>query len=236
MSAETELYGTNDISSPPEPNNIVRNALQGENVSVTPEGANSIAKAVIQNQGPVHDSYDTAHLNIIKEQKSRADERRKSKKRILQYYTKERAFKGTFESNWPNRLANYIKNCKHWDVPNNEKVFFSRYSLAENCNARHYYDILLKSAGDKTAPLSRKIVCESFATRFASITKQTEISSSLDVIRFEDVRSEEDDDYMALEKVTPKIDQLAPMARRRDRDDKLKLRFLTVQSLKHNGD
>lgn len=46
-------------------------------------------------------------------------------------------------------------------------------------------------------------------------------------IKMSDVKDKEDDDYAALEKLTNRIDQLAPMARLKDRDDEAKVRFLS---------
>lgn len=58
-------------------------------------------------------------------------------KGIQQYYSKIRVFHGTFfESSWPNHLADYIENCKHWDVPDNDKVLFFSYTLADSSDAK----------------------------------------------------------------------------------------------------
>lgn len=66
-----------------------------------------------------------------------------------------------------------------------------------------------------------------FTTRFASLTKQTEIFNGVDPIILEEVRVEEDDDCMVFEKPTQRIEQLALMARSKGRDEKAKVRFLT---------
>lgn len=87
--------------------------------------------------------------------------------------------------------------------------------------------MLLMSAKEKEAPLSWKTLHELFAACFASITRHTEISNRLEAIGLEDVKFEEDDDYMELERLTQRIDQLAPMARSKYRDDEAKARLLT---------
>lgn len=81
-------------------------------------------------------------------------------------------------------------------------------------------------AREKESVLNRKALRDLFTTRFALITKHTEICNRLDTMRLEDVRSEEGDDYMALEKRTQRIDQLARLARIKYRDDKAKVRRL----------
>lgn len=68
-----------------------------------------------------------------------------------------------------------------------------------------------------------------FLARFASMTKQCKISNRLDAIKLEDVREEEGDDYVVLEKLTRRINQLASMARIMDKDDEAKIRFLNWQ-------
>lgn len=59
------------------------------------------------------------------------------------------------------------------------------------------------------------------------MTNQMEISNRLDLIRLEDVRCEEDDEYIALKKLPQRIDQMAAMAQGKDRDDEAEVEFLT---------
>lgn len=50
LSAETGIYGTDDVTGPPKHDNIEKNALQGENVQVIAKGARSIPETMILNQ------------------------------------------------------------------------------------------------------------------------------------------------------------------------------------------
>lgn len=47
------------------------------------------------------------------------------------------------------------------------------------------------------------------------------------MIKLEDVIDNEDDDYMALEKLTQRIDQLATMARKKYKHNQAKVHFIT---------
>lgn len=66
---------------------------------------------------------------------------------------------------------------------------------------------------------------DSFTNSYASKTKQTEISNRLEALKIDDVREDNDDGYAALDLHTKTINQLAPMTKIKDRDDKAKVRF-----------
>lgn len=68
---------------------------------------------------------------------------------------------------------------------------------------------------------------EAFSRRYASVTKQTEISSRLESLTTEEVGGEDEDKHKALEKLTQMRNELAPIARPKDRDDDIKVGFLT---------
>lgn len=72
-----------------------------------------------------------------------------------------------------------------------------------------------------------KLLCDSFAARFASVSRQIEISSRLDAIKRDDFKEKDNDEYMVLDRLTRRINQLALMARLKDRDDEANVRFLT---------
>lgn len=72
-----------------------------------------------------------------------------------------------------------------------------------------------------------KHFCGIFTNRYDSVTKQNGISNRLVILKMEDVKDEDDDDYAALDKHIARIDQLTPMARPKDRADKAKVRFLS---------
>lgn len=65
------------------------------------------------------------------------------------------------------------------------------------------------------------------AERVSSVTKEVEISNSLDALHFEDFREKDDEDYAALDKLTKRINQFSQMARTKDKDDGARVRFLT---------
>lgn len=67
---------------------------------------------------------------------------------------------------------------------------------------------------------------ESFTNRYASLTRKTEIGNRLEVIRIEDVREDDEDDHVALDKLTKRINELAPITRARNRDNERKVKFL----------
>lgn len=66
----------------------------------------------------------------------------------------------------------------------------------------------------------------SFTCKYASLTKQTEISSNLEAITIQNVREDDKDDYAALDKLAKRINKLAPMARIKDCDDEENMKFL----------
>lgn len=68
---------------------------------------------------------------------------------------------------------------------------------------------------------------ESFASCYTSLTRKADISSSLEVINIEDVRNDDEDDYATLERPTKRVNELAPMARVKDKDNEAKVRLLT---------
>lgn len=68
---------------------------------------------------------------------------------------------------------------------------------------------------------------ESFTRRYASLTKQAEISNRLEAITIEDVSEDDKDDYTVLDKLTKRINELELIDRIKDHDDEAKVRFLT---------
>lgn len=68
---------------------------------------------------------------------------------------------------------------------------------------------------------------ESFATRCASITKKTEISSRLEAIILEHVTEDYEDEYAVLDRPTKIIHQITKIIRLEDRDDEANVRFIT---------
>lgn len=66
---------------------------------------------------------------------------------------------------------------------------------------------------------------ESFANWYVSLTNQAEIGSSLKVINIENARNDDEDDYAALERLTKRINKLAPTARAKDREENQKSGF-----------
>lgn len=127
-------------------------------------------------------------------------------------------FCGTFELNW---------HCNHWADPDTDRVVFFRYFLVHNSDVPHYYDGIINAAKETSTPMRWSYLCELFAARYSSFSKQTAISNRLESLRLNDVREAGDDNYAALDKPTTMINQLCPMARVKDRDDEAKVRFLS---------
>lgn len=83
------------------------------------------------------------------------------------------------------------KICERWDVSEEDKLLFFRYSLADGSDAKNYYDSLVASANETAMTLRWKTICNVFASRSAPITKRTVISNRLDAIKLEDARKDE---------------------------------------------
>lgn len=73
-----------------------------------------------------------------------------------------------------------------------------------------------------------------FSARYALITKQAKVSNRLAALRIDDGKGERDDDYEELDRLTKRINKLAPIVRRKDRDDEAKVGFLTKADKRQN--
>lgn len=65
-----------------------------------------------------------------------------------------------------------------------------------------------------------------FVDRYASISKQEEISQRLESLRLEEYMNTSTDQYAALDQLVKRIIKLVPMAEPKDQDDEAKVRFL----------
>lgn len=59
---------------------------------------------------------------------------------------------------------------------------------------------------------------ESLTSRYAPLTKQTGIINRLEATTVEEVREDDEDYYAALDKLTKRINEIAPRARIKDRE------------------
>lgn len=104
---------------------------------------------------------------------------------MQQFYNKDRDFDETFESNRYRHLADYVEKCEHWDVTEEDKFLFFRYSLADGLDVMNYYESLVVSLRETGVTLRWNKICDPFASQFTSIIKQTEISNRLHAIKLE---------------------------------------------------
>lgn len=88
LSIQAKTNANDNASFPQDPYNIGRSRPIVINNQVPPEPTKPFAKEVIQDQSPALMRCDSAQVNNIKEQKFRAEERRKAIKDKQQYYTK----------------------------------------------------------------------------------------------------------------------------------------------------
>lgn len=94
-------------------------------------------------------------------------ERREAIKGLQQYYTKDRVLSEEFESTWHSHLVDYDVNCRHRDVPDEEKVLFFGYSLLNKSNTRQYYDGIVTNAQEVGKTLRWGALCDLLSARFA---------------------------------------------------------------------
>lgn len=115
----TNRVGDGSISS--EPNIIGKYPSWQTNTRKSPEVTELGAKEKIQNQTPAHNTLEETKVNFMKEQKIKAENRRKAIKHRLQYYTKERVSRDNFKLKFPKDLPDYFENCGHCDVPDDDR-------------------------------------------------------------------------------------------------------------------
>lgn len=84
-------------------------------------------------------------------------------------------------------------NCVHWDIPDIYKVIFVNYILSPQSDARQYFDAGVMKAKSDGLRMKWKHLCDLIAARYASATKQMEISKRLDSLKIDDVREMNDD-------------------------------------------
>lgn len=98
--------------------------------------------------------------------------------------------------------------------------------MIDSLTKQNYKYVVMKMNAAHTA-IPWNAIEDSFANRYASTTKQAEISSRQNALKIDDVREEEGHEYETLDQLTKRINQLVPMERTKDRDDEAKVRFLT---------
>lgn len=118
------------------------------------------------------DQKETLSSNAVEMQKIRAEERWNSIKSIQQYCKKNRVLCGKFESNWQGHFAEYSEISNQLDIHNQDNFTFFHPSLADDSDARQYYDALVTNARDSGVVLRWKSLDDSFATSFVSLTKK----------------------------------------------------------------
>lgn len=167
--------------------------------------------------GPNMNSRSMPEQRAQNHNRSASDERRKALKAFQQYYQKCK-FAGTFEEDWERFSDDYTDMCEDYDVPDGDRIYFLKYALKGD--AREFFEGLNR----KKCQFAE--VNTAFAGRYSSDAKRGEISARLTQLSLEDCRDNEEDDYAALESLVARIDRLAPMAKKKDRDEDAKIGFL----------
>lgn len=123
------------------------------------------------------------------------------------FYTNKRLFNGSLSPNWQANLADFKDICAHWNVPDRDKVLFSRYSLSDISDARKCFDNMMKESKTANQIMAWRQLCEMFSSRYDSFAKQNEISKRLMTLKMEDERDDEGYDYVPHVRPTSRIDQ-----------------------------
>lgn len=76
-----------------------------------------------------------------------------------------------------------------WDIQDENKAAFFRFVLASDSKARQHYDSMVAKAKEVGALRRWKSLVKLFASRYASVTKQAQISSRLDAVTIEGVKT-----------------------------------------------
>lgn len=133
---------------------------------------------------------------------------------------------GSFESNWEGHNADFLQNCAHWDTLDEDKVLSFRYCRMHESDAQQIDDSLILNRRKSWVRLKWK-GCDLFVARYASPTKQIEISNPLDALEIDDTKEKGENNYAALDTLTRRVNQLAPMPHLKDRDEEANVSFLT---------
>lgn len=78
--------------------------------------------------------------------KRQNEERRKAIKVLQIYFLRRDHSRDLFEANWQIHFTDLVDNCSHRDVPDQDKVMFFRYSLADKSDARQCYGNIMAQA------------------------------------------------------------------------------------------
>lgn len=91
-------------------------------------------------------------------------------------------------------LDNYSDICAHWEMLDENKMSFFKFSLTNGTDPRYRYDVMVARSEEAKSPTTWIQMVESLANRYAPLTKQTEISSRLQAIRIDYVREDDEDE------------------------------------------
>lgn len=111
--------------------------------------------------------------------------------------------------------------CNDYDVHTEYRTYFLRFKLT--ADVRQFFNAQVRKMDIKW-----NTVCDTFGERYASLSKQLEISNRLDALSLDDSLTDGEDDHAALDTLLAHIHSLVPMEKLKYLDDEAKVRYLTM--------
>lgn len=138
--------------------------------------------------------------------------------RLQSYYSKAPKYSGDFEDDFEDALTEFLTACRGQLATDSAKPELFR--LALKGRALTFFKTI------NSINLSWSLVESKFRDQFMSKTKRAEISDELDALHISSLRTDDDTDRQALDKLIARLDKLSLMASEDDRHDVPKIRRL----------
>lgn len=149
--------------------------------------------------------------------KDKADEKKRNIRFCQSQYSKI-LFGGLFEEDWITHLDEFEDLCEDFDIAYADRTGFLRYTVKDD--AKKFY----KGVHERNRSWSE--MKSVFGHRYASLSKQEEVFMSLEDLTIGELKRNGCNYHSALETLFPRINELVPLAKAKDREGEAKVRDL----------